>query len=148
MPLTARSSWHQAHLGVFLATFGLLVTCITILGYTAFHVIETQRVERIIEREQIHLSNDKAWIINALQLATKDIARLSLSANMRDYLNEPSSENTLNIEREFALLLQGNPHYSQVRYLNPVGKEVIRVENTPSGDLSPMFPPFFGRICC
>lgn len=133
MPLTTRATWRQSHLGVFLATFSLLVTCITALGYTAFHVIESQRVERIIEREQIHLANDKAFIINALQLATKDVARLSVSVNMRDYLGTPDSENMLHIEREFALLLEGNPQYSQVRYLDPTGHEILRVENSAAG---------------
>lgn len=123
------SIWQQVHFGVFLGTLALLVAGISALGYTAFGVIEQQRVERVLDREKDRIRRDKELLVDAITQAAIDVGKLAHLPALSDYLEAPSPASRARVEPFFSLVMQGVAQYSQARFLDAQGQEIIRIEN-------------------
>ncbi len=124
------SFWNSIVIKSALLFTTIIVVALFLLGY----LINRQASKVISDYSQdqlLHASSlVKKSFYSMLNEVANDIAMISKSPAIDDYINNPSTENYGNLEKSFPIILSEKPNYFQIRLLdvNDRGKEIIKYE--------------------
>ena len=114
--------------------FTIPFTIIWILLFGYYHYTEkVSNVNAIIIEELANNKATAAIIANYIQELKEGIFVIRDSNEMQLYLNNFSQENKNNLEKLFFRIIKNKSSYDQMRFLDTVGQELIRVDNTNNG---------------
>lgn len=98
-----------------------------------FHAfsIQTEKYElqTILIREEsaLHSAGELTSLLFEQKLS--DLLVLAEGETLRNHLHDGNMQNWVRLAREFSLFARRKPKYSQIRYIDSRGKEVIRINN-------------------
>lgn len=117
-----------------------LALLVVVLGLSSYFLLRNSSDEIIKASEQHLIHNQELVSVRFnkyLQELQYDIAHLSNSPLIYQFLNEPTEKNKTLLNQEYRSILQSKPYIFQLRYIGieNSGREVIRVERGQQGIL-------------
>ena len=109
---------------------GLIIFAILLSGYLVFRkssVVILQFAEERI-RHAAELAEQSFYAL--LGEVTNDIAVISSSLALQNFVNTPDTNTTHDLEQLFRVILKNKPDYFQIRLIDDGGKEIIRFDKT------------------
>jgi two-component system, sensor histidine kinase len=121
---------------------GLLLFAILLSGYLVFRKSSTVIIDFAKERIRHSAELAEQSFYSTLVEVSNDIAVISSSLALQNFVNHPDGHTTEVLNRLFEVMLINKPAYFQIRFIDSSGLEVIRfdkiagrVQQASSGDL-------------
>ncbi|MGH8291106.1 MAG: PAS domain-containing protein, partial [Steroidobacteraceae bacterium] len=116
--------------------FFVPVAVLAIVAAAAVFIIETRHAHRSIESQEGQLVTLAAALIrNDLATPRKDLLSLSQLKSLAHLMNGDVSA-AADVNADFDAFVKEHPHYDQLRILDANGREIVRINRTPTGALA------------
>ena len=128
---------HWNDIKAILKTYTIVIVPITIISILIFSYlskVEIEKTKELIIGEQ----NQKSKIINYIigdffEEINEDLLVIKNSNEMYDYINQENTDGLYEIEKLFLRMEKNKNNIDQIRFINSLGKEVIRADNDEKG---------------
>jgi diguanylate cyclase len=98
--------------------------------FYAFSSLSHQyELQTILIREEAALDNANELTSLFFEQKLSDLLVLAEGETLRKFLQDESQKNWIHLSREFSLFARRKPKYSQIRFLDTHGMEVVRINN-------------------
>ncbi|MFC1802173.1 ATP-binding protein, partial [Patescibacteria group bacterium] len=118
--------------GKCIALVTLIGFLILIGNFVGFFYIKDQIVNKEIKENQIILNNTKSYIVGYLNNFERDVITISNLPDIEDLVSFCGSYSCddvkKRIQKTFVAFAESYPEYMQVRYIDEIGNEIVRVD--------------------
>ncbi|MEF2145927.1 MAG: PAS domain S-box protein [Desulfovibrionaceae bacterium] len=113
----------------FFRRFSLLASGILLIGGLYYHIQSSNHQARLEADSRVLLQVESQLVHSFMDSAAADVRTLAAVAHERALDPEGLSEFNESLVRILTTFAQSHPEYSQLRYLDPEGREQIRIDN-------------------
>jgi diguanylate cyclase (GGDEF)-like protein len=117
----------------FLLLFVPASLLLALIFYAFSYQTQEYELQTILLHEELALNDASALTSLLFEQKLSDLMVLAEGGVIRSYLHDRSLKNWTHLAREFSLLARRKPKYFQVRFIDDEGKEVVRINNSDSG---------------